>query len=240
MNEPIGRPGWTILERQQKINLRYALSNPSGSEILEGTTLNTLLDGLKDLQSKGKSGTDVPLDSELLKRINVTAGGGVNPALLKSEKKLDWPLALQGTSFSNLKTQIENNLASAIADASRDAKDPGKLANLETAIKEMSKMLDAQDESGQLTPSQSIEANKYIVLLQSTLRALSGPNARDYVEGKFDPKSKTVGDLVKKMSGLSFAPASPGDEQAYRALQEKLKAYYNSIAQGPSSSSPMP
>jgi len=224
--ERANRPTWMDdVERQRKINLRYALTSPSGSEVLDGISLNTLLDSLKDMQTKGKPGEDVELSPDLLKQINVTAGAGANPGLLKTEK-LVWPLGLSGTKFADTRTSIERNLAHAIGDAERDQRDEGRLTNLQDTIKKMSDDLDAQEQFNHTTPSQYIEAKKYLKLLDDAVKALSGANAKDYVNNKYAAKGKTVRDLVKNMAGLHFAPAAPGDEQAYKALQEKLAEYY--------------
>ncbi len=101
------------LERQMKLNLRYALTNASGTEILTGSSLNTLLDSLKQMQSKGVQGPDVALSGETLDKINLSTGSGVNPALLKSER-LTWPLGLTGTEFQDDRVNIGRNLAAAV------------------------------------------------------------------------------------------------------------------------------
>jgi hypothetical protein len=59
------------------------------------------------------------------------------------------------------------------------------------------------------------------------LKALSGPDGTKYVTGQFAAKGKTIADLAKNMSGLRFAPATPGTERAYRDLYEKLVTYCN-------------
>jgi len=59
------------------------------------------------------------------------------------------------------------------------------------------------------------------------LLALQDPNVAHFFDRKYEARGKTVGDLVDYMSknGLRFAPAVPGDEAAYRALQTFLAAY---------------
>jgi len=223
--ERANRPTWLDdVERQNKLNLKAALTNPSGSEILSGLTLNTLLDNLKQMQAKGVEGTPVPLTEDLLGKINVTAGAGANPGLLKSEH-LTWPVGLTGSEFEKDQKKVERNLAAAVSEVEHGNRvETARLRDLTDAVDRMTEDLGSQ--IGEITPSQYIEARNYLRLLGNAIRALSGPDAANYINNKYSAKGKTVGDLVKNMAGLHFAPATPGDEQAYKALQEKLSRYY--------------
>ncbi len=223
--ERANRPTWLDdLERQRKLDLRYALNNPSGSEILQGISLNTLLDQLKQMQAKGVEGPAVPLSDDTLSQINVTAGAGVNPGLLKADK-LTWPLGLSGADFAEDRKKIERNLATAISDVEHGQLEPARLKDLTDAVDKLSEDLNAQ--VGEMTPSQYIDARNYLRLLTDAVRTLGRPDAAKYINNQYAAKGKTVGDLVKNMSGLRFAPATPGAERAYKDLYEKLVAYYN-------------
>jgi hypothetical protein len=223
--ERANRPTWLDdVERQNKLNLRAALTNPSASEILSGITLNTLLDNLRQLQVKGADGPAVALSDDVLSKINVTAGSGANPGLLKNER-LTWPLGLSGSEFDPDRKKVERNLAAAVGEVEHGNRiEAARLRDLNDAIDRMTDQLGEQ--IGEITPSQYIEGRNYLRLLSNAVRALSGPDAANYVNNKYSAKGKTVGDLVRNMAGLRFAPATPGDEQAYKALQEKLAAYY--------------
>jgi hypothetical protein len=223
--ERANRPTWLDdIERQNKLNLRAALSNPTGSEILSGITLNTLLDNLRQLQAKGTEGPAVALSDDMLSKINVTAGAGANPGLLKNER-LTWPLGVSGSEFDGDRKKIERNLAAAVSEAEHGNRiEAARLKDLNDAVDRMTDQLGEQ--IGEITPSQYIEARNYLRHLSNAIKALSGPDAANYINNKYAAKGKTVSDLVKNMAGLRFAPATPGDEQAYKALQEKLATYY--------------
>jgi hypothetical protein len=222
--ERANRPTWLDdLERQKKLNLRYTLNNASGSEILAGTSLNTLLDSLKQMQSTGASGPDVPLNSDTLEKINVSAGGGVNPGVFKTEQ-LTWPSALRGTEFKEDRTAVQRNLAAAVREAEVGQVEPKRVRDLKDEVDKM--IEDLGQKIGEVTPSEYIDAKNYLSQLRDGIRALERPDASNYVNGKYAAKGKTVADLVKNMSGLQFAPATPGSEQAYKDLYEKLVAYY--------------
>jgi hypothetical protein len=223
--ERANTPTWLDdLERQRKLNLRYFLTNSSGSEILAGVSLNGILDSLKQMQSKGTTGPDVALSSDTLDKINVSAGGGVNPGLLKSER-LTWPLALTGSEFQDDRKNIERNLAAAVREAEVGQVEPKRLKDLLDDVDKMTDDLGRQ--IGEMTPNQYIEAKNYLKQLNEGIRAVGRPDGANYINGKYSAKGKTVADLVKNMQGLQFAPATPGSEQAYKELYEKLVSYYN-------------
>ena len=56
---------------------------------------------------------------------------------------------------------------------------------------------------------------------------------QNYFNQKWVAKGKTVAELIQNMTaaGLRFAPATPGDEGAYRALHFALVAYDDGITQ---------
>src|SRR5262249_19154294 len=179
---------------------------------------------LKQMQSKGVAGPDVPLSSETLDKINVTAGGGVNPGLLKNER-LTWPLALTGSDYQDDRKNVERNLAAAVREAEVGQVEPKRLKDLLDEVDKMSDELGRQ--IGEMTPNQYIDAKNYLKQLNEAIRAVGRPDGSNYVTGKYSAKGKTVADLVKNMQGLQFAAATPGAEQAYGELYQKLREYYN-------------
>jgi hypothetical protein len=230
--ERANTPTWLDdLERQRKLNLRYALTNPSGSEILSAGMLNILLDSIKQMEAKGVKGPDIAVSPDMLEKINVSAGGGVNPALLKNEH-MSWPLALNRTEFADDRKNIERNLAATTREAEVGAVEPKRLQDLRDEVDKMSDQLGQQ--IGDMTPTQYIDAKNYLQLLGAGVRLLERPDGGNYINGKYGAKGKTVSELVRNMSGLQFAPASPGTEQAYKDLYQRLVEYL-SRAQEPMS-----
>jgi hypothetical protein len=218
-------------ERLDKASLRYHLTNPTLPEIYNGTSLNALLDQLQQMQSKGMRGPTIPLDEELLKQINVNPGTGGNVGLLKNVGPLTWPKALSGTDFEVERNNLERNLAEAKSEVTKHGTvDRGRLKDMVADVEKMSERL-AQG-IGDITPSPYIEARRYLNLLNDALRALQNPDAVNYFTGKYEARGKSVGELVKNMTGLKFAQAAPGEEKAYQELYQGLKAYYNGAQQG--------
>ena len=110
--------------------------------------------------------------------------------------------------------------------------DQGRLKDMTADLDKMSDRL--SKDIGDILPSPYIEAKRYLNLLGDALRALKTPDAGNYFTGKYVARGKTVGELVKNMSGFKFAPAAPGEEKAYQELYQDLRTYYNGMQSGAS------
>jgi hypothetical protein len=219
-------------ERLAKLDLRYHLTNPAPTEIYSGTSLNTILDQLKQMQARGVRGPTVPIGDDLLEQINVTTGTGGNVGLLKNDGRLTWPLALSGPDFEAERKDLERNLPVAVSEVQKHGRvDRGRIKDMRSDVERMLERLARM--IGELTPSQCIEAKRYLNQLNDGLRILETPDAVSYLTGKYKAQGRTVGDLVRYMSnkGLRFAPAVAGDESAYRALHQALTTSYGGTQQ---------
>ena len=74
--------------------------------------------------------------------------------------------------------------------------------------------------------SDAIEAAGFLARLKESAAILQQPDVGGYLSGAYAAKGKTVRELVQYMAsnGLRFAPALPGDEPAYRAVQRRWRA----------------
>ncbi len=212
-------------ERRAKEELRYQLVNPTNNEVYSGITLNTIMDQLRLMQARGQKVPDVKLSEDLLKQVNVTSGRGNNPALLKNDGRLSFPSGLSDPKFDTVRKNIEDNLKRAVNEASTDNKVSFAL------IKDLTAEVDKLDEEttrsiSDMGTSRYIEARSYIRLLRDAINALSQTDAANFVNGKLPASGRSVGDLVKNMTGKQFAPAAPGEEQAYHELYQALRSYY--------------
>ena len=218
--------------RQERIkrNLDYSRRQPASTEILNGTSLNDLLAHLKDVHGKKQAGPEISLNPEMLKKINVQTDRGGNPGLFKNGGKLSWPLPLTQRMFEELRKTFELRFE----DAYNSAKTNGKV---DDALKgELRSELDAlintlEKNVNKLSTGQYIAAKRYSNQLSDALRVLDDPNVRSYFNDTFAAKGKTVEQLIAYMTenGLKFAPATPGDEPAYRALQTYLVGYDDGV-----------
>jgi hypothetical protein len=99
-------------------------------------------------------------------------------------------------------------------------------------------------EISEMAPPDYIESKRFLNNLSEAVKALSDPNIQNYLTGKYAAKGRNVAELVDNMTkvqGLQFAPASPGDEAAYRALYRALQTYDSGMSQlNTSVPAPMP
>lgn len=212
--------------RDMEMALARSRRNPPRGEIWSGKALNDLLIHLIDQQSRGNKGPLVALDEEVLKKINVTDGTGGNVGMLKDGGKIPWVASLQGADFMDLRESLDTKLPAAVNSLKfGQPVEKGTLDDIKAALKKAHRDLD--EIIGKLSPSDYLEAKRFLNQLDESVRALQNPNATNYFTGKWAAKATTVNDLVKQMAetGLRFAPATPGDEAAYNSLHYSLASY---------------
>lgn len=224
-------------ERSRLENVARSRNDPPLTEIWSAKALNDLLTDLQKLQARNVRGPQVLLDEDVLKKINVTSGkANGNVGVLKSVaegRRLNWPLALldlpPADRTAELRKEAESLAQEAVQQAINGKPDANILRQLNNLIKELNAVL--QRNSSEITPTQYIEAKRFLNNLSDALEVLRQPDAGNYFTQKYAAKGKTVTDLVKYMTeqGLQFAPAVSGEETAYVALQ-RLMAYYSTIA----------
>lgn len=211
-------------DTERKFALHRALNDPPLTEILSAESLNSILANIRKLQDKGAAGAPIPLDEDLLKEINVTSGERGNIGLLKKGGRLIFPAALQGEDFEQERRRLEQLAPEAVKQVEFNTKvDPGTRQQLRADLGRLQERLNAMIR--EFTPSQGVEARRYLNQLDEALTALEQPDVQNFFNGRYVAKGKTVEDLVMHMKGLRFAPATQGDEAAYRFLQQRLAAY---------------
>jgi hypothetical protein len=224
-----------MLAREQANALDQARMGGSTARVWSGQDLNTLLKNIqKQLgTSQLKNGSTVPLAEDTLKSINLTSGATTgNAGMLKDGVKLAWPQALDDQKTTEeARKRLARDLRSAV-DLIKDG-ETVKSELLKTIRSDYStiknKLSDSADE---LSMAQYIESKRYLNQLDAAIKALSDPNAKKYFNNNWIGKTKNVAELVKHMSseGLTFAPATPGDEAAYNALYTALRSFDSSLS----------
>jgi hypothetical protein len=214
--------------------LERSRNNPPITEVWSGKSLNDLLADLRKYPpSKNEAGNlvniqQLPLDEEGLKHVNVTAGAGNggNIGLLKNEGRLNWPVAMSEPQFKELRERTNSLAQAAVRQAEFNGRvDGGTILQMSNDVNNLNRLL--RQNSGDLPFGLYIEAKTFLNNLGAAITALGQPDVGNYFTGKFALKAKTVPELVEEMSkkGLQFAPATPGDEAAYAALQQALANY---------------
>ncbi len=219
-------------ERQRHAleQLERSRNNPPITEVYSGKALNDILEDLRKLPSKPEAGNlvniqQLPLDEDGLKHINVTVGGG-SIGLLKNDGRLDWPVALSGPEIKEQRERINSLAQAAVRQAEFNGQvDPGTITQLTNDVASINRQL--RTGGGDLPFDLYTGAKTFLNNLDDAIRASRQRDVGNYFTGKFALRAKTVPELVEHMvkQGLRFAPAVPGDEQAYVALHQAVVNY---------------
>ncbi len=212
-----------IRQQQLSAELNRARHEPPITDIISARSLNELLRHLSSDPARPK-GPTIAVDDEVLKHINVT---GVNPnggsiGLLKDEGKLQWPQSLSGAEFQGPRDILSKALTNVVQSLkSGESVGTGTRNDLKTELGQLNNLVS----NSELSPTDYIEAKSYLDQVALAVRALGDKDVANYFNHKFS--AKNVAELIDDMrtKGLDFAPATPGDEGAYRALQQALTAY---------------
>ena len=214
--------------RQKEIldGINRSRNNPPPIEIWSGRALNDLLVAIGRSQRSGMTGPAVPLDPTMLQHINLTTGSTTAGAgMLKDLRRFQWPIALTDDAFDSDRKQIEK--------LSRLAADEGVSGPVETkVIRELQKAVNSmianlKSKVDDYSPTQYVQAMRYLRELNDSFKVLQDPNASAYLTDKYRATGNTVAELVQNMTGrgLTFAPATSGDEPYYTALHGALVSY---------------
>lgn len=214
-----------IRMQQMETNLRRALNAPPLSDIISGSALNILLQNIQDVAAKGGYGPVIPLEQETLDHINLSATPDANIALFKNGGKLRWPFVLRDTPFDAKRTQMQDLVNQALKEVREDELSPATVRGMRTTLASFDSTLEKM--GPEMSIADSIQARRYVDELKSSVRALEHPNANNYLNRKWTPQGRSVGDLVLFMTknGLRFAPALQGEEGPYRAMHQGLVSY---------------
>jgi hypothetical protein len=179
----------------------------------------------------------ITLDDDILKLVNIAgAGSGGNIGLLRNDGRFTWPLAFDDKKVIGEKERkvIESQAQELYRQAANNGKlDPNTLQDLENALSALKKSLN--DQVNALPITNLLEGQRFLDDFDAAVVAMKKGDVvlnLDFQQ-KFNKKGgKTLQELVDYMgkNGLRFAPASPGDDRAYRALQTALAAQSLAIA----------
>jgi len=208
-----------------KTEQRRARLEPPLNEIWSGKTLNVLMEAAAAQHAKKIVGPNVTIPDDVLKHINLTTGASGNIGLFKNE--LQWPIALQGPDYAEMVKNLNTWVPAAVEQAKLNNTVPAGMYG--DIVKNVQRLHDTLLKNvGEMPPSDYIEAKRYLNQLSDAVKALKDPNAQNFLTGKYAARGRTVAELVDNLTrvqGLQFAPASPGDEAAYRVLYRALQAY---------------
>ena len=167
----------------------------------------------------------VPLESDILRHINLSGGTSRGPSTVLRGGKLRWPLVLQEEVYAAERQQINELLPRAVKEVQDGDLQLATYKALNGALGSLKAKIDG------LAPNMSLQdimhAQRYANQIGSSISLLRDPNAANYFNGKWEARGAHVGELVDNMirNGLSFAPAAETDRTAYQALYQAMSTY---------------
>jgi hypothetical protein len=214
-------------ERARQLRLRRARNDPPLNEIWSGKALNDLLDGIQKMLTQGIPGPNIPLDPEILSRINVTSGTTPEGSLglLRDGGKLRWPLTLRMSSFTSDRKQLDELAPKALSEAQSGEVSAETLQAMITSVDNLFSEL--KKNVRKINANDYIRSKRFLNDLEQTVKVLQDPNVSKYASRKWSAQGNNVLDLVSNMTrqGLKFAPAVPGDQAAYTSLHRAMVAF---------------
>jgi hypothetical protein len=198
------------------------------SDLYSGRALNEFLANLPKGPGGGR-GADVPLDEAVLRKVNLGKDGIVR--LLYAGRPLAWPQTLREGAFRADQQRLDRSLAEAARQlrAGRRVRED-TLKGARDGAQKLRAHLVAQ--INDLTPSQYIEAKRFLDRIDRALQLLGHPDTADDYNGRYDFRGKSVGELVEHVikHKVQFEPALGGDELAYLAVYHALVLHRDRLA----------
>jgi hypothetical protein len=229
---------------EMKEALSRSLLNPPDNELFDGRALNAIYQNVKDRQgailTAGGKLPNVPVETDMLQRINLTTGGtNGNVGLLKNElernKSFSWPLPLMDDVFKTEREDLTKKMSYALEQIKNEKTHTVGAATLNDIKADLDALHRrvADRNTRDMTPSESIEARRYLTQLDAAFRALQDPKVANYFDDAWKLKGKSVSEIVDEMTrkGIKFAPGTQGTEDAYRMMHSALVAYYSGLPQ---------
>jgi hypothetical protein len=204
-------------------------NDPPVTEIWSGRALNSLLRAVQRARSAhGYRGEHVPLDPELVRRINVTSGTSGSIGVFRQREDLRWPLPLQTDTFDQDRRKIDKLARAAVQQVASSKPDVETLDSLAQANARLRARL--RENARAMVSTDYVQALRFINQLISSTRALQDPNAARYFND-WTLTARDVGKLVDQMTqkGVQFAAATLGDEAQYTSLHRALVTYSSGL-----------
>jgi hypothetical protein len=215
-----------VRAKAQQDTYEQMRGNPPDARIWSGEAMNTLLQHMQQTQAYLAGGPSIPLDPRVARKIRFTDGTNRGDVTLFSQgPKIDWPFPLRGPEFQQNREKVESLSADVVRQAQGGDVDFGTIKAIQGTAAVM--IDDLKDHIDDFTPSDYMKAKRFLNDLSKGARGLGEPNATAALKGQSKPQVATVDGLVMMMTkqGLRFAPAKDGDEAAYSALFQSLRAF---------------
>ena len=232
MYEKANTPSYVETLSKEKQNILTRMINfPNDTEIKQGTSLNTLLPFLQDLSSSGSMGPPVPISQSIVNQLNISGSAKESVGMLRDGGQIsDWPIGLQGKN----QEKLDKLLPQAYDAAAKGKLTPKLMKEVRTEMATMREKLRVQVQKDEIDTSSYFQAIQFYNALSPAIDALERPDAKKQLAGAYSPRARNVQELVDFMSdnGLKFAPATPGNDNAYQVTHDAFVRYIRSAQSG--------
>lgn len=221
------RPAGLVLS-----GLNRALIEPSDRDILSGKVLNELAVTIRGLESKGAKAESPLLPAELVSHVNYDGGPSANVIGLLRTGKPAFPAALMAPEYDAVRADLDKAMTP-VLDPIAAGKRPEAAAvdRLSAATKKAKDATAAKQKA--MAAGEASELNRFFTTLDSLAKVGKDSGTAGLFPQRWASVGATVAELVRHMDKykLTFAPASPGDEDVYYSLHRGLVGYYAALAQ---------
>jgi hypothetical protein len=219
-------------ERLAKDLLRRIQSTANQGEIWSGAAQNVLLRDFGRHLGQKSDAPPIPLEEEVLEKINVTANGA-NLGLLRNDGKLRWPIALTELASQETKKTIDLQAQELARQAQQGGNvDVSVIRDLKTNLNALRDRL--VNKVNEIGTGQYADAKRFLNSFDDAIRAVERGDTAPFFEfRKFVRGGKSVQEVVDFMTkrGLTFAPMVDGDEAAYQALYMGMASFNVAVNQ---------
>jgi hypothetical protein len=163
------------------------------------------------------------LNPVMMSKITVTTPGRGNVGLLTDGGRLRWPPLLKSPTTK----KIDEMLPKAVTQTAAGDLDSTLYLQLSRELSNLKEEWRKKFHQEIIDGGTYVNGKHYLDSLESAVLMLPQPGTAELLSGSQGARGSTVQELVMNMTsqGLSFAPASPGNESAYYALQNALVTY---------------
>jgi Peptidase C1-like family len=224
MYEKANTPTYTETLTKEKAQILTRMMNfPLRSEIADGKSLNAMLPFLQSLSSGGTQGPPVPIPQSMVNQLNISGSGQSSVGMLRDGGQVDWPVALVGKN----QMALDKLLPQAYSAAADGKLTPKLMRDVRTEMKTMRETMRTQLQKEEIETSSYMQCIEFYNSLESSVNALEKPDARKQLGGAYSPRARNVQELVDFMTdnGVKFAPAAPGNENAYQVVHDAFVRY---------------
>jgi hypothetical protein len=224
MYEKANTPTYTEnLTADQAQILTRVMNFPAKGEIDDGKSLNIMLPYLQSLSNSGTQGPPIPLAQSIVNQLNISSSGTSSVGMLRDGGQVEWPLALMG----DHQKKLDKLLPEAYSAAAGGKLTPKLMKEVRKELKDMRQTMRDQLQKDEIETSSYLQGIEFYNSLERSVNALEKPDARKQLAGAYSPRARNVQELIDFMTdkGLLFAPATPGNENAYKVAHDAFVRY---------------